>query len=61
MNRRPTSPVLARADPRARGGAAAAPILDGLPGDNGLRGRAHGASLLGAGMPFRYIASLELS
>ncbi|MYT20974.1 DUF1772 domain-containing protein, partial [Streptomyces sp. SID7760] len=34
------------------------PILDGLPGDSGLRGRAHGARLLGAVMPFWYIGSL---
>ncbi|MFF7254527.1 anthrone oxygenase family protein [Streptomyces microflavus] len=34
------------------------PILDGLPGDNGLRGRTHGARLLGAVMPFWYIGSL---
>ncbi|NEE49134.1 DUF1772 domain-containing protein, partial [Streptomyces sp. SID8455] len=36
------------------------PILDGLPGDNGLRGRTHGARLLGAAMPFWYIGSLVL-
>lgn len=36
------------------------PILDGLPGDNGLRGRTHGARLLGAVMPFWYIGSLFL-
>lgn len=36
------------------------PILDGLPGDNGLRGRTHGARLLGAVMPFWYISSLVL-
>ncbi|MET7582675.1 MULTISPECIES: DUF1772 domain-containing protein [Streptomyces] len=36
------------------------PILDGLPGDNGLRGRTHGARLLGAVMPFWYIGSLVL-
>lgn len=36
------------------------PILDGLPGDNGLRGRTHGARLLGAVMPFWYIGSLAL-
>ncbi|MFF4749306.1 anthrone oxygenase family protein [Streptomyces sp. NPDC002514] len=36
------------------------PILDGLPGDNGLHGRTHGARLLGAVMPFWYIASLVL-
>ncbi|GAA2345462.1 DUF1772 domain-containing protein [Streptomyces caniferus] len=37
------------------------PILAGLPGDNGLRGRTHGARLLGAVMPFWYIGSLALS
>ncbi|RZU23937.1 DUF1772 domain-containing protein [Streptomyces sp. BK239] len=37
------------------------PILGGLPGDNGLRGRIHGARLLGAVMPFWYIGSLVLS
>ncbi|MEU8843140.1 DUF1772 domain-containing protein [Streptomyces roseus] len=37
------------------------PILDGLPGDNGLRGRTHGARLLGAVMPFWYIGSLVLA
>ncbi|MFE7275943.1 anthrone oxygenase family protein [Streptomyces sp. NPDC057623] len=37
------------------------PILDGLPGDNGLRGRTHGARLLGAVMPFWYIGSLVLT
>ncbi len=37
------------------------PILDGLPGDNGLRGRTHGARLLGAVMPFWYVGSLVLS
>ncbi|MFB7493372.1 anthrone oxygenase family protein [Streptomyces sp. NPDC056161] len=36
------------------------PILDRLPGDNGLHGRTHGARLLGAVMPFWYIASLVL-
>lgn len=36
------------------------PILDGLPGDNGLRGRTHGARLLGAVMPFWHIGSLVL-
>ncbi|WP_416518430.1 anthrone oxygenase family protein [Streptomyces achromogenes] len=36
------------------------PILGGLPGDNGLRGRIHGARLLGAVMPFWYIGSLVL-
>ncbi|WP_030802995.1 DUF1772 domain-containing protein [Streptomyces sp. NRRL F-2799] len=37
------------------------PILGGLPGDNGLRGRIHGARMLGAVMPFWYIGSLVLS
>ncbi|MCX5387258.1 DUF1772 domain-containing protein [Streptomyces sp. NBC_00083] len=37
------------------------PILNGLPGDNGLRGRTHGARMLGAVMPFWYIGSLVLS
>ena len=37
------------------------PILDGLPGDNGLRGRTHGARLLGAVMPFWYVGSLVLA
>jgi uncharacterized membrane protein len=37
------------------------PILNGLPGDSGLRGRAHGARMLGAVMPFWYIGSLALS
>ena len=36
------------------------PILDGLPGDNGLAGRAHGGRLLGAVMPVWYISSLVL-
>lgn len=36
------------------------PILDSLPGDNGLRGRIHGARLLGAVMPFWYVGSLAL-
>ncbi|MFJ8732856.1 anthrone oxygenase family protein [Streptomyces bauhiniae] len=36
------------------------PILGGLPGDNGLRGRVHGARMLGAVMPFWYIGSLVL-
>jgi hypothetical protein len=31
------------------------PILDGLPGDSGLRGRAHGGRMLGAVMPVWYI------
>jgi uncharacterized membrane protein len=34
------------------------PILDGLPGDSGLRGRAHGGRMLGAVMPVWYITSL---
>ncbi|MET9048108.1 DUF1772 domain-containing protein [Streptomyces sp. NPDC004362] len=37
------------------------PILNGLPDDNGLRGRTHGARMLGALMPFWYIGSLVLS
>ncbi|TGN76729.1 DUF1772 domain-containing protein [Streptomyces bauhiniae] len=37
------------------------PILGGLPGDNGLRGRIHGARMLGAVMPFWYIGSLVLA
>ncbi|MER6916901.1 DUF1772 domain-containing protein [Streptomyces sp. NPDC000594] len=37
------------------------PILNGLPGDNGLRGRTHGARMLGAVMPFWYMGSLALS
>ena len=37
------------------------PILDGLPGESGLRGRAHGGRMLGAVMPFWYIGSLVLS
>ncbi|MER8153772.1 DUF1772 domain-containing protein [Streptomyces sp. NPDC094472] len=36
------------------------PILDGLPGDNGVHGRSHGARLLGAVMPVWYIGSLIL-
>ncbi|MFC7304660.1 anthrone oxygenase family protein [Streptomyces monticola] len=36
------------------------PILNGLPGDNGLRGRVHGARLGGAMMPPWYISSLVL-
>ncbi|MFD7089738.1 anthrone oxygenase family protein [Streptomyces sp. NPDC059883] len=36
-------------------------ILNGLPGDNGLRGRTHGARMLGAVMPFWYIGSLVLA
>lgn len=37
------------------------PILNALPGDSGLRGRAHGGRMLGAVMPFWYIGSLVLS
>ncbi|MFD0275293.1 anthrone oxygenase family protein [Kitasatospora sp. NPDC127111] len=37
------------------------PILNALPGDNGLRGRTHGARMLGAAMPFWYIGSLLLA
>ncbi|MFD8674140.1 anthrone oxygenase family protein [Streptomyces seoulensis] len=37
------------------------PILGALPGDNGLRGRIHGARMLGAVMPFWYIGSLVLA
>ena len=37
------------------------PILNALPGDNGLSGRVHGARLGGAVMPFWYIGSLVLS
>ena len=36
------------------------PILNGIPGDNGLRARSHGARLGGAVMPFWYITSLVL-
>jgi uncharacterized membrane protein len=36
------------------------PIINGLPGDNGLRARTHGARLGGAVMPFWYITSLVL-
>ncbi|MEV4033749.1 DUF1772 domain-containing protein [Streptomyces umbrinus] len=36
------------------------PILNSLPGDNGLRGRVHGARVGGAVMPFWYIGSLVL-
>jgi uncharacterized membrane protein len=35
-------------------------ILDALPGDNGLIGRAHGGRMLGAVMPVWYITSLVL-
>ncbi|MBZ4322335.1 DUF1772 domain-containing protein [Streptomyces huiliensis] len=37
------------------------PILDRIPGDGGLHGRAHGARLLGAVMPFWYVTSLVLA
>lgn len=36
------------------------PILDGLPDDSSLRGRAHGGRMLGAVMPVWYITSLVL-
>jgi uncharacterized membrane protein len=36
------------------------PILDGLPGDGGLHGRAHGGRMLGAVMPVWYLTSLVL-
>ncbi|WIX77083.1 DUF1772 domain-containing protein [Amycolatopsis carbonis] len=36
-------------------------ILDGLPGDSGQLGRAHGGRMLGALMPFWYIGSVVLS
>ncbi|MDG4864332.1 DUF1772 domain-containing protein [Streptomyces sp. T-3] len=36
------------------------PILNALPGDNGLQGRIHGARVGGAVMPFWYIGSLVL-
>ena len=36
------------------------PILNGLPGDSGLRGRAHGGRMLGAVMPVWYLTSLAL-
>ncbi len=36
------------------------PILDRLPGDSGLLGRAHGGRMLGAVMPVWYITSLVL-
>jgi uncharacterized membrane protein len=35
-------------------------ILDGLPDDSALRGRAHGGRMLGAVMPVWYITSLVL-
>jgi len=37
------------------------PILNGLPADSSQRGRAHGARMLGALMPFWYVGSLVLS
>jgi uncharacterized membrane protein len=37
------------------------PILNGLPEDSGVLGRAHGGRMLGALMPFWYIGSLVLS
>lgn len=36
------------------------PILNGLPDDSALRGRAHGGRMLGAVMPVWYITSLAL-
>lgn len=36
------------------------PILNALPDDSGLRGRAHGGRMLGAVMPVWYITSLVL-
>ena len=36
------------------------PILNGLPDDSALRGRAHGGRMLGAVMPVWYIASVVL-
>ena len=36
------------------------PILNALPEDSGLLGRAHGGRMLGAVMPFWYIGSLVL-
>jgi uncharacterized membrane protein len=36
-------------------------ILNALPGDNGLIGRAHGGRMLGAVMPVWYITSLALA
>lgn len=36
------------------------PILNGLPDDSVLRGRAHGGRMLGAVMPFWYVGSLVL-
>ncbi|GAA4488663.1 DUF1772 domain-containing protein [Rhodococcus olei] len=37
------------------------PILNGLPDDCAVRGRSHGGRMLGAVMPFWYIASLVLT
>jgi uncharacterized membrane protein len=37
------------------------PIFNGLPGDSGQLGRAHGGRMLGAVMPFWYVGSLVLS
>ncbi|MGW3356910.1 anthrone oxygenase family protein [Streptomyces bungoensis] len=37
------------------------PILNGLPEDSGVLGRAHGGRMLGALMPVWYITSLALS
>jgi uncharacterized membrane protein len=37
------------------------PILDALPGDSRLQGRAHGGRMLGAVMPFWYVGSLVLT
>ncbi|GAA3919240.1 DUF1772 domain-containing protein [Actinoplanes auranticolor] len=37
------------------------PILDRLPGDAGLAGRADGGRVLGRAMPFWYVASLVLT
>ncbi|MFJ8157167.1 anthrone oxygenase family protein [Streptomyces sp. NPDC094468] len=36
-------------------------IFDGLPGDDGLRARTHGARLLGTVMPFWYVGALALA
>ena len=36
-------------------------IFNGLPGDSGQLGRAHGGRMLGAVMPFWYVGSLVLS
>ena len=37
------------------------PILNALPGDSGLQGRAHEGRMLGALMPFWYVGSLVLT